>query len=383
MPWDDKSGGGGPWGQGPSGGGTGGGRGNGSGGPGGGQGPDLEEILRRGQERFRQSFPGGGGQGGGLGFRGILVGIAVLIAIWLVSGFYRVQPDEQGVVLRFGAYQDTTNPGLNYHLPYPIETVYTPQVTRVNRVDVGMRTSEETRTVRQGTVRDVPEESLMLTGDENIIDIDFSVFWVINNAQDYLFNIQNPVGTVKAVAESSMREVVGQSNIQPLLTEGRQQAEARVQDLMQNLLDEYGAGIRITQVQIQDSNPPAAVIDAFRDVQAARADAERSRNEAESYANRVLPQARGESERIEQEAAAYRDQTVEEAEGQARRFLSIYGEYAQAPDVTRQRMYLETMERVLGKMNKVLVDGDSGSGVVPYLPLTEVERRRNTQQEAN
>ena len=234
-----------------------------------------------------------------------------------------------------------------------------------------------------GAARDVGDEALMLTGDENIIDIDFSVFWVINNAQDYLFNIQNPVGTVKAVAESSMREVVGQSNIQPLLTEGRQQAEARVQDLMQNLLDEYGAGIRITQVQIQDSNPPAAVIDAFRDVQAARADAERSRNEAESYANRVLPQARGESERIEQEAAAYRDQTVEEAEGQARRFLSIYGEYAQAPDVTRQRMYLETMERVLGKMNKVLVDGDSGSGVVPYLPLPEVERRRNTQQEAN
>jgi len=379
MPWDDKSGGGGPWGQGPSGG----GRGNGSGGPGGpgGQGPDLEEILRRGQERFRQSFPGG--SGGGLGTRGILIGLAVLVLVWLGSGFYRVQPDEQGVVLRFGEYVTTTQPGLNYHLPYPIESVYTPKVTRVNRVDVGMRTGEETRSVRQGAVRDVPEESLMLTGDENIIDIDFSVFWVIKDAGDYLFNIQNPVGTVKAVAESSMREVVGQSNIQPLLTEGRQQAEARVQDLMQNLLDEYGAGIRITQVQIQDSNPPAAVIDAFRDVQAARADAERSRNEAESYANRVLPEARGQAERIEQEAAAYRDQTVEEAEGQARRFLSIYGEYAQAPNVTRQRMYLETMERVLNNMNKVLIDGDSGSGVVPYLPLPEVERRRNAQQETN
>jgi membrane protease subunit HflK len=382
MPWDDKSGGGGPWGQGPSGG----GRGNGSGGPGGsggGQGPDLEEILRRGQERFRQSFPGGGQGGGGIGTRGILLGIAVLVIVWLASGFYRVQPDEQGVVLRFGEYLKTTNPGLNYHLPYPVETVYTPKVTRVNRVDVGMRTGEDTRSVRQGAVRDVPEESLMLTGDENIIDIDFSVFWVIKDAKDYLFNIQNPVGTVKAVAESSMREVVGQTNIQPLLTEGRQQAEARVQDLMQNLLDEYGAGIRITQVQIQDSNPPSAVIAAFRDVQAARADAERSRNEAESYANQVLPEARGEAERIEQEAAAYRDQTVEEAEGQARRFLSIYGEYALAPEVTRQRMYLETMERVLNNMNKVLIDGDSGSGVVPYLPLPEVDRRRNTTQEAN
>lgn len=382
MPWDDKSGGGGPWGQGPSGG----GRGNGSGGPGGaggpgGQGPDLEEILRRGQERFRQSFPGGAG--GGIGARGILVGVVVLALVWLASGFYRVQPDEQGVVLRFGEYSKTTQPGLNYRLPYPIESVYTPKVTRVNRVDVGMRAGEDTRSVRQGAVRDVPEESLMLTGDENIIDIDFSVFWVIKDADDYLFNIQNPVGTVKAVAESSMREVVGESNIQPLLTEGRLQAQARVSDLMQNLLDEYGAGIRITQVQIQGSNPPSAVIDAFRDVQAARADAERSRNEAESYANRVLPEARGQAERVEQEAAAYRDQTVEEAEGQARRFLSIYGEYALAPNVTRQRMYLETMERVLDKMNKVLIDGDSGSGVVPYLPLPEVERRRNATQEAN
>ncbi|MEQ8747741.1 FtsH protease activity modulator HflK [Pyruvatibacter sp.] len=380
MPWDDKSGGGGPWGQGPSGG----GRGNGAGGPGGqgGQGPDLEEILRRGQERFRQSFPGG--SGGGLGARGLLVGLAILVLVWLASGFYRVQPDEQGVVLRFGEYIKTTQPGLNYRMPYPIEAAYTPKVTRVNRVDVGMRTGEDTRSVRQGAVRDVPEESLMLTGDENIIDIDFSVFWVIKDAGDYLFNIQNPVGTVKAVAESSMREVVGESNIQPLLTEGRQAAETKVTDLMQNLLDEYGAGIRITQVQIQGSNPPSAVIDAFRDVQAARADAERSRNEAESYSNRVLPEARGAAERIEQEAAAYRDQTVEEAEGQARRFLSIYGEYAQAPEVTRQRMYLETMERVLNNMNKVLIDSDGGSGVVPYLPLPEVERRRNNAtQETN
>ena len=378
MPWDDKSGGGGPWGQGPSGGGTGGGRGNGSGGPGGGQGPDLEEILRRGQERFRQSFPGGGGQGGGLGFRGILVGIAVLIAIWLVSGFYRVQPDEQGVVLRFGAYQDTTNPGLNYHLPYPIETVYTPQVTRVNRVDVGMRTSEETRTVRQGTVRDVPEESLMLTGDENIIDIDFSVFWVINNAQDYLFNIQNPVGTVKAVAESSMREVVGQSNIQPLLTEGRQQAEARVQDLMQNLLDEYGAGIRITQVQIQDSNPPAAVIDAFRDVQAAEQERDRLERQADAYANTVLARARGTSAQLLEEAEAYRAQVVNQAQGEASRFSAVLEEYAKAPDVTRKRLYLETMEEVLGGIDKVIIDENTGDqGVVPYLPLNELRKGNN------
>ncbi|MGD1932954.1 MAG: FtsH protease activity modulator HflK [Candidatus Phaeomarinobacter sp.] len=377
MPWDDKSGGGGPWGQGPSGG----GRGNGSGGPGGpgGQGPDLEEILRRGQERFRQSFPGGSG-GGGIGTRGIIAGVVVLALVWLASGFYRVLPDEQGVVLRFGEYVKTTQPGLNYLLPYPIETVYKPKVTRVNRVTVGVATPANQRSgVRNGS-----DESLMLTGDENIIEIDFEVFWVIKDAKDYLFNIQNPEGTVKDIAESSMREFVGQSNIQPLLTEGRSLVQDSVQELMQGLLDDYGAGIQITEVNLQGSNPPSAVIDAFLDVQAARADAERSRNEAESYANRVLPEARGEAERIEQEAAAYRDQTVEEAEGQARRFLSIYGEYAQAPDVTRQRMYLETMERVLNSMNKVLIDGDSGSGVVPYLPLPEVERRRAaTQQETN
>ncbi len=376
MPWDDKSGGGGwqggggPWGQGPSGGGRGGSGGNGQ------NGPDLEELLRRGQERFRQSFPGG--SGGGIGARGILIGLGVLLLVWLASGFYRVQPDEQGVVLRFGEYVETTQSGLNYHLPFPIETAYTPKVTRVNRTDVGMRTGEDTLTVRQGAVRDVPEESLMLTGDENIIDIDFSVFWRIDQAGDYLFNIQNPVGTVKAVAESSMREVVGQTNIQPLLTEGRQQAEARVQELMQSQLNAYEAGILITQVQIQKSDPPAAVIDAFRDVQAARADLERARNEAEAYANDVLPKARGQAERIEQEAAAYRDQTVEEAEGQGRRFLSIYREYADAPDVTRRRMFLETMERVLNNMNKVIVDSESGSGVVPYLPLPELQRQRNT-----
>lgn len=378
MPWSNQNGGGGgpwggggknggPWGQGPQ-----------NSGP---NPPDLEEMIRKGQERLKQAFPGGGGSGGGsIGAKGIGLLAVGAIAIWMATGFYTVKQEELGVELLLGTPIGVSSPGLNYNLPYPIGMVDKVNVTQIRDISIGSREFTSQRGLR---TQDVPEESLMLTGDENIIDIDFSVFWVINNAQDYLFNIQNPVGTVKAVAESSMREVVGQSNIQPLLTEGRQQAEARVQDLMQNLLDEYGAGIRITQVQIQDSNPPAAVIDAFRDVQAARADAERSRNEAESYANRVLPQARGESERIEQEAAAYRDQTVEEAEGQARRFLSIYGEYAQAPDVTRQRMYLETMERVLGNMNKVLIDGDSGSGVVPYLPLPEVERRRNTQQEAN
>jgi membrane protease subunit HflK len=229
---------------------------------------------------------------------------------------------------------------------------------------------------RGSTVRDVPEESLMLTGDENIVDVDFSVFWLIKPAgvSDYLFNIQNPEGTVKAVAESAMREVIGRSQIQPILTGARQTIEGGVQELMQRTLDHYGAGIQITQVQLQKVDPPAQVIDAFRDVQAARIDAERAQNEAQTYANRVVPEARGRVAQITQAAEAYREQTVAEATGQAGRFVKIYDQYKNAPDVTRQRMYLETMERLFGGTDKIIVDTNknSGSGVVPYLPLNEL-----------
>ncbi|MBZ0216189.1 MAG: FtsH protease activity modulator HflK, partial [Fimbriimonadaceae bacterium] len=277
--------------------------------------------------------------GGSVGGRGIIILITALILVWLASGFYRVQPDEQGVVLRFGEFIKSTTPGLNYHLPYPVETALTPKVTVVNRIDVGMRNSDSGRST---ATRDVPEESLMLTGDENIVDIDFTVFWVIKDAAKYLFNIQNADTTVKAVAESAMREIVGHSDIQPILTQARLITETAVRELMQKTLDEYGAGVEISQVQLQKVDPPAQVIDSFRDVQAAKADQERLQNEAQAYANQVIPEARGDAARVIQEAEAYRERTVADAEGQADRFLKIYGEYKRAPDVTRQRMYLET-----------------------------------------
>ncbi|HEY3640389.1 MAG TPA: FtsH protease activity modulator HflK [Xanthobacteraceae bacterium] len=363
MPWSNQgggpwgSGGKGPWGSGPQ-----------QSGP---TPPDLEEFLRRSQDRLRTVLPGGNLGGKGIG----LIALAA-IAIWGFSGFFRVDPDELGIVLRFGQYVRDAKPGLNYHLPYPIESALTPKVTRVNRIDIGMRSVDDLR--RGSTSRDVPEESLMLTGDENIVDVDFSVFWLIkpDGAGDYLFNIQQPEGTVKAVAESAMREVIGHSEIQPILTGARATIETAVQELMQKTLDHYGAGIQVTQVQLQKVDPPAQVIDSFRDVQAARSDAERAQNEAQTYANRVVPEARGRAAQITQAAEAYRQQTVAEATGQTSRFLQVYDEYKKAPDVTRERMYLETMERLFSGTDKIILDpGSAGqNGVVPYLPLNELTR---------
>jgi membrane protease subunit HflK len=364
MPWSNQ--GGGPWGSGGSKGPW--GSGPQSSGP---TPPDLEELLRRSQDKLKTVLPG---NLGGKGFA--LIALAAVV-IWGFSGFFRVEPDELGVVLRFGKHVRDARPGLNYHLPYPIESVLTPKVTRVNRIDIGMRLVEDLR--RGASTRNVPEESLMLTGDENIVDVDFSVFWLIkpNGASDYLFNIQNPEGTVKAVAESAMREVIGTNNIQPILTGARQTIEAGVHDLMQKTLDSYGAGIQVTQVQLQKVDPPAQVIDAFRDVQAARADAERAQNEAQTYANRRIPEARGQVAQITQAAEAYREQTVAEAKGQTARFVKVYDEYKKAPDVTRQRLYYETMERVLGGTEKYIIDSGStgGTGVLPFLPLNDLQRQ--------
>jgi membrane protease subunit HflK len=322
--------------------------------------------------------------GGSLGGRGLVLILIAAVAFWGLSGFFRVQPDELGVVMRFGKYTRDARPGLNYHLPYPVESVLLPKVTRVNRIDIGMRLVEDLR--RGSTVRDVPEESLMLTGDENIVDVDFSVFWVIkpSGASDYLFNIQMPEGTVKAVAESAMREIVGRSDIQPILTGARQNIETRVQELMQKILDDYGAGIQVTQVQLQKVDPPSQVIDSFRDVQAARADLERAQNEAQTYANRVVPEARGRAAQITQSAEAYREQTVAEARGQTARFLSVYEQYKKAPEVTRQRMYFETMERLLGANQTIILDsgGANGGSVVPFLPLDQLVRPQQPQPKA-
>jgi len=368
MPWNNQ---GGPWGSGPKGPW---GSGPQSSGP---TPPDLEEFLRRGQDKLRSVMPGGG-----LGGRGIFLIVIIAFFFWVGSGIYFVQPDELGVVLRFGEYVRDAKPGPNYHLPYPIETALTPKVTRVNRIDIGMRVVEDTH--RGGpSVRPVPEESLMLTGDENIVDVDFSVFWQIkpnDGASQYLFNIQNPEGTVKAVAESAMREVIGRSEIGPILTTDRSRMETQVNQLMQGILDRYKSGIQISQVKFQNVNPPAQTIDAFREVNAARIGAESAQNEAQAYANRVVPDARGRSAQITQTAQAYKEQTVQEATGQAARFLKVYEEYKKAPDVTRQRLYLETLERVLGRTDKIILDaaGPNGTGVLPYLSLTEPSQRTET-----
>jgi membrane protease subunit HflK len=316
---------------------------------------------------------------GNLGGRGVALIALAAVVLWGFSGFFRVEPDELGVVLRFGKFVREVQPGLNYHLPYPIETALTPPALRVNKIDVGTLPVENVR--RGAPVREVPEESLMLTGDENIVDVDFSVLWRVkpNGVGDYLFNIQNPEGTEKAVAESAMREVIGRSTIQPILTGARQNIETGVQQLMQKTLDNYGAGVLVQQVQLQKVDPPTQVIDSFRDVQAARSDLERAQNEAQTYANRVVPEARGRAAKITQDAEAYREQTVAEAKGQTSRFLQIYDQYKKAPDVTRERMYLETMERVLGGSEKTIIDTgpqQTSPGVVPYLPLTELPRQR-------
>jgi len=328
--------------------------------------PDLEELLKRSQDKLKQVVPGGSGLPASLG---LLVAVVLAGAIAFFAFTFRVDPDELGVVLYLGKPDRQEPPGLHYRLPYPIEEVYLPKVTRQNIIEVGMRS------VGGGVrgVRTVPEESLILTGDENIVDIHFVVFWRIKDAQKFLFNIQSPEITVKDVAESAMREVVGQSNIQPLLTGARLETEQAVQKLMQDALDYYGAGVSIDQVQLQKVDPPTQVIDAFRDVQAARADKERLQNEAGSYANRVVPEARGEAERILQAARAYREQAVAEATGQTARFLKVYEEYAKAPEVTRRRMYLETMEHVLSGADKIIVDS-KGQGVVPLLPLDQPQR---------
>ena len=333
--------------------------------------PNLDDVIKNFQKTINKFS---GGKSGGS--KPIVYGLMIILVLYIASGLYRVLPDEQGVVLRFGKFINTTQPGLHYHFPMPFERVLTPKVTKVNRVDVGFRPASDTG--RSSGVGNVPEESLMLTGDENIVDINYSVFWVIKDAGKFLFNIQSPVETVKETSETPMREVIAKNEIQTILTEGRSNIEVEVQEITQQILDEYNSGIQITQVQTQQADPPAQVIDAFRDVQAARADRERSKNEAEAYANDVIPRARGEAEQVLQQAEAYKKEVVAKAEGEASRFLAIYNEYKMAKEVTQERMYLETMEKVLADIDKVIIEKNAGSGVVPYLPLPELSKKKAT-----
>jgi membrane protease subunit HflK len=296
--------------------------------------------------------------------------------VWLVSGFYTVGPNEVGLNRIFGRYTGKTGPGLNYNLPIPIGSVERLQVTNRNLINIGSAFRQDTRTSNAQIPLDLPEESLMLTGDENIADVKFVVIWQIDpvRPQDYAFNISNQRETVKAVAESAMREVIGRGQIQRILTADRPKIESDVQELMQKVLNGYKAGILVLQVQLQSVDPPEQVIAAFKDVTAAQQDQNRLRNEAEAYANRVVPEARGKAAAIVQEAEGYKLQTVAEATGQVSRFSQIYAQYKKAPEVTRERLYLETMERVLGGMDKVILDqsGGQGQGVVPYLPLGQL-----------
>jgi len=346
--------------------------------------PDIDELIEKAQAFLRGLLPpgfGGGGRrgpgpGGGRSSLALLLVVAAVVVLWLASGFYRVQPDEQGVVLRFGAFDRTTLPGLNYHLPWPVESVLSPQVTRINRVEIGYRSGGPEGRIEAGrdaSGRDVLEESLMLTGDENIIDIDFAVFWRIRDAGAFLFNTRHPEYTVKSAAESVMREVIGRTPIQPALTEGRAAIEVAVIKGVQAILDQYGTGVEITQIQLQKVDPPAAVIDSFRDVQRANTDADRMRNEAESYHNDIVPRARGDAARIVAEADATRQANIAQATGEAQRFLSVLKAYNAAKDVTMQRLYIETMEDILSHTPTVVVD-QGLQGVVPYLPLGDLGR---------
>jgi membrane protease subunit HflK len=350
--------------------------------PFGGGNSDLDRLIGQAQAYIRGIVGGGNGRGGQFGGggskppgrfggRGLLLGVLVIVILWIGSGFYRVQPDEQGVVLRFGAYSYWTSPGLHWHLPWPIEAVELPAVTRINRTEIGYRSagSETVQGGQDAAGRDVLAESLMLTGDENIIDIDVAVFWRISNAADYLFNTANPQILVRVVAESSLREVIGRTPIQPALTQLRAQIESDVHKQTQEILDRYKAGVEITQVQLQKVDPPAAVVESFRDVQRANTDAERIRNEAEAYRNDIVPRARGDAARILAEGQGVKAATIARATGEAQRFDSVLKAYQLAKEVTIRRLYLDTMEDILSKSQSVVVD-DKLKGIVPFLPLT-------------
>ena len=379
MPWKSQGGGGsgGPWGGGGSGGGPGGPWGGGSGG-GGGTPPDFEDFIRKGQDRFKRLLPGGMGSGSGFA-----IVAAIVLILWLFSGFYRVNPGEQGVVLQFGKWANQellAGPGLHWHLPFPIETVIVPQVDEVRQIDIGFRA----RGSAGGTTSrgDVPEESQMLTGDQNIIDIDFTVQWRIANAGEFLFAIRDPESTIKLAAESAMREVIGRTSILAALTTEKSALEIKTRETLQQILDEYRSGVQITAINMVEVQPPAQVADAFEDVQRARQDRETKINQARAYAEKIIPEARGEASRMLEGAEAYRQRITKEAEGEAQRFLEVYTAYKQNPQVTRRRIYLETVEKVLQGTNKIIMDGSS-SGVVPYLPLDRLQRGSSNNTPSN
>lgn len=356
MPWNDNANPG-PWGS-PSGGDdkrdqprrpSGGG-----GGPRRPGGPDFNGGIERLVQRLRDMMGGGGRPQRNV----VAIVIGGAFAAWALSGFYVVQPNEQAIVLTFGAYSRAETPGLRYHLPSPIERVEKVPVTSLKRTDVGGATGDA----------DAPAESQMLTGDEQIIDIDFSVTWRVADASRYLFATRDPDAAIKAVAESAMREVVGKTQLQPIISTGRGQVQLQTAELMQRTLDSWGAGISIVEVQIRSAGPPPEVVAAFREVNTAQQDAESAENEANTYRNRVINEAKGDASRITNAAQGYREQAVREATGEAARFNQIYTEYRRAPSVTRDRLYIETMQRILQSSNKVIIDAKGASAPIILPP---------------
>lgn len=320
-------------------------------------------------------------QDNNLNFNPMYVVIFVLL-IWLASGFYQVQTNEQGVVLRFGKYVDTTDSGLHYHLPYPIETVIKVSMTQERSINLGQRSAYNTSNVSSLSNTRYADDALksfteshMLTGDENIVDINMDIVWKIKDAKDYLFNIRYPDETVRVAAQSVLREIVGQSEMQAIITGDRGKVEDETKEELQQLLDKFGSGIEIVRVKLQKADPPKQVVDAFNEVQRAKADLERYKNEAEAYRNEVLPKARGEASKLVQDAEAYEAAVISKAEGDAERFLSVYNAYKMGKAVTSKRIYIETMENVLQNSDKVILDPSSkGSNVLPYLPLKAVKQ---------
>jgi membrane protease subunit HflK len=347
MSWNDK--GGGPWGPPPGG-------NEPRNRPPSGNGPaDIEAILRRGQDRMREIWPGGFGGG-----RGIVILVALAILVWIATGIYRVEPNEQAVIQRFGAWVRTESLGLHYHLPAPIETMTKVDVTSRHQTEIGERGNRDT--LGAGT---------MLTGDRNIIEVDFVVAWQVRDPVKYLFKVAEPEALLQRAAESAMREVIGQTDVQPALNEGRRQIEVSSAEILQNTLDRYDSGIQIAAIQLQKVDPPASVVDAFIDVQRARSELEQARNEAEKYRNDIIPRARGDAQKMIQDAEGYKGKVVAEATGEAQKFLSILDAYKLSKDVTARRLYIETMETILQHARKVILDPsvDAKGGVVPYLAL--------------
>lgn len=372
MPWQNQSGGNNnnPWGRGSNGGGPRNPWGSGGGGGGGEPPPDLDDLIRKAQANLKDVLPGNFGSG-----KIIALLVIVIAGLWFASGFYIIQPAEHAAIQKFGALDRVqVEPGLHYHLPFPVEQVTKVNVTEIRTIPIGFR---EAFTRAGEGKQDIPEESLMLTSDANIVDLDLVVQWNIKAAENYLFKIVNPEDNIKQIAESAIREVVGQTPMFSIITQERAEVARRAREIMTKTLDDYQAGVNVTQVLIQAAEVHPDVQGAFQDVQSAKQDAIDKQNKAEAYRQDILPKARGQATQIINQARGYKEAVTARATGDADRFSSIYESYEKNRDVTRERMYIETMERIFQRANKTIIDQpDQGSGIVPYLPLNELNRIR-------